>query len=50
MLFALHTGVVPPIFVPTICFKLIALWNIRVEEVLLSEGASVTMKQTYQPS
>ena len=49
-LFALHTGVVPPIFVPTLCFEFIALRNIRVEEDLLSEGATVAMKQTSQPA
>ena len=50
MYFALHNGVVPLIYGPTIYFKLMALQNIRKKEVLLSKGASVTMKQTSHPA
>ena len=44
--FSLYTGVVPPTYVPITSFKLMALRNTRVQEALLSKGASVTMKQT----
>ena len=49
MFFPLYTGVAPPIYVPTTSFKLMALRNIMLEEVLLSKGASVTIKQTSHP-
>ena len=49
MFFPLYTGMALPIFVPPTNFKLMALWNIMVEEALLSKSASVTMKQTYHP-
>ena len=46
MFFPLYTEVALPIFVPTTSFKLMPLWNIRVEEALPSNGgASVTLKQ-----
>ena len=41
-------SIAPPIYVPT-SFKLMALPNIRVNEALLSKGATVTMKQTSHP-
>ena len=44
--FPMYTGVTLPIYVPTTKFNLMALWNIWVEEALLSKGASVIMKQT----
>ena len=46
MFFPLYTGVAAPIYVPTTSFKLMAIWNLRVEEALLSKDASVIMKQT----
>ena len=49
MFFPLYTGMALPIFVPPTNFKLMALWNIMVEEALLSKSVSVTMKQTYHP-
>ena len=49
MFFPLYTGVALLIYVPSTSFKLMALWNIRVEEALLSKGASVTVKQTSHP-
>ena len=48
MFFPLYTGVALLIYVPSTSFKLMALWNIRVE-ALLSKGASVTVKQTSHP-
>ena len=49
MFFPLHTRVAPPVYVPTTSFKLMALWNITVEESLLSKSASITMNQTSHP-
>ena len=48
MFFPLYTGEALPTYVPTKSFKLMALRNIRVDEALLSEGASVTMKHHTQ--
>ena len=48
MFFPLYTGEALPTYVPTKSFKLMALQNIRVDEALLSEGASVTMKHHTQ--
>ena len=44
--FPLYNGVASPIYVPNTSFKLMALRNIMLEEALLSEGTSYTMKQT----
>ena len=40
----------PPIYVPTMIFKLMALRNILLEEDLHSKNASVTMKETSHPA
>ena len=49
MFFPLYNGVALLIYVPTRSFKLMALWNIMVEEDLHSKNNSVKIKQTSHP-